>query len=311
MLRHAYRLRFRDQILLAASIPAVALLVSVGSIWPLQNAFAAAQGSLTQTLAVLCVVNVAAVLGALLCSVAVAVTVRKSFIARLNGLVKVAESYSTVAGSHFSASAKSVTAELEKDPWFNRDEIGVLTHAFLRTTAEIRQREAESAALLGRFERALENAQVGLWELDVSADSLSFDCHNSESLRTIAPQQSYSLQETNWPLHPDNRAEFLARVQTFLTGDVPNLEFENWVRTVNDGFCRVQGVGRATKWDAEGRPMHALGTFRIVTESRSVKDQLRSLNHQLMAQTAVAELAGESGENLVTSIEQGALYRRN
>ena len=145
----------------------------------------------------------------------------------------------------------------------------------------------------------------------MSADSLSFDCHNSESLRTIAPQQTYSLQETNWPLHPDNRAEFLARVQTFLTGDVPNLEFENWVRTVNDGFCRVQGVGRATKWDAEGRPMHALGTFRIVTESRSVKDQLRSLNHQLMAQTAVAELAGESGENLVTSIEQGALYRRN
>jgi len=310
MLKHVHRLRFRDQILLAAALPSIAVLVSLLSMWPLGNAATAAIGSLTPTLAIVSVVNVGAFLLTLLCTVAMAVIVRKSFIARLNGLVNIAETYSKSAGSNFSASMEETKAKLGNDPWFDRDEIGVLTQRFLRTTTEISQRQLDSTGLLNRVGKALQSAQVGLWELDVKADSLSFDCQYADTLRTVAPKQSYSLQETDWPLHPEDRAEFKARLREFLTGEAPQFEFDHLIRSESGGFCRVEGFGRATAFDAEGRPTQASGTFRMIVETRSAHDQLRSLNKRLIAEKGSFEPVVEQAGSVLASVDQTASHRR-
>jgi PAS domain S-box-containing protein len=152
-----------------------------------------------------------------------------------------------------------------------------------RVGAEARLRESEE-----RLRLAVENAEVGFWDVDVINNRLIWPSR-TKAMFGISPDVPVTLADFFDGLHPDDRA---ATTDAYLAAANPQLRalYDVDYRTIGkeDGVERwVAAKGRGV-FDASNRCLRVAGTALEITARKQAEEALHELNGTLEARVAEA-----------------------
>jgi PAS domain S-box-containing protein len=152
-----------------------------------------------------------------------------------------------------------------------------------RVGAEARLRESEE-----RLRLAVENAEIGFWDVDVINDRLIWPAR-TKAMFGISPDVPVSMDDFYNGLHPDDRD---ATTAAYLAAADPQLRalYDVEYRTIGkeDGRIRwVAAKGRGV-FDPAGRCLRLAGTAVEITARKQAEQALHDLNATLEARIADA-----------------------
>lgn len=173
----------------------------------------------------------------------------------------------------WSNSEISLVREVAERCWAHVERVG----------AEMRLRQSEE-----RLRLAVENADVGFWDVDMVHDTLIWPAQ-TKAMFGISADVPVTLRDFHEGLHPEDRE---ATIEAFSAAVDPERRalYEVDYRTVGreDGIVRwVAAKGRAV-FDAAGRCLRFTGTAVDVTPRKVAEEQLRELNATLELRVAEA-----------------------
>ncbi|MES2612517.1 MAG: diguanylate cyclase [Pseudomonadota bacterium] len=135
----------------------------------------------------------------------------------------------------------------------------------------LEQEEASQAALrltAARLERALDGAQLGLWELQVDSRQLRIDARGARMLGYGDTEVVRPVEEWTATLHPADQAANVAAFSAHLNDATPAYENEFRVR-VQDRFVWLFSRGKVTERTESGTPLRLIGTFMDITPRKT------------------------------------------
>jgi PAS domain S-box-containing protein len=152
-----------------------------------------------------------------------------------------------------------------------------------RIGAEARLRESEE-----RLRLAVDNAEVGFWDVDVVHDALIWP-PRTKAMFGISPNVSVTMQDFYDSLHSDDRE---ATAAAFAAAADPNQRalYDVEYRAIGkeDGVVRwIAAKGRGV-FDTEGQCLRVAGTAVEITARKQAEEALRELNATLEARVAAA-----------------------
>lgn len=173
-------------------------------------------------------------------------------------------------------------------PVVDDDELGRLTEAFNEMLGRIEHYEQEllsahqeSQESRERLHLATEAADVGLWDVDLSAGTL-FWPRRVQAMFGIACDRAVSMDDFVKGLHPDDRERVTAAFNT-ATDPERRAVYEVEYRAIglDDGVERwVAAKGRGV-FDASGRCRRVIGTAIDITRRKADEESLRKSEEQL------------------------------
>jgi PAS domain S-box-containing protein len=152
-----------------------------------------------------------------------------------------------------------------------------------RVGAEARLRESEE-----RLRLAVDNAEVGFWDVDVVNDRLIWPSR-TKAMFGISADVAVTMDDFYGGLHPDDREDTTA---AFLAAADPLVRalYDVDYRAVGkeDGIIRwISAKGRGV-FDSSGRCLRVAGTVLEITARKQAEEALRDLNATLEARVAEA-----------------------
>lgn len=152
-----------------------------------------------------------------------------------------------------------------------------------RVGAEARLRESEE-----RLRLAVDNADVGFWDLDVVTDTLTWPAR-TKAMFGISPEVPVTIQDFYDGLHSDDR-EATSAAFAAAADPVQRALYHVEYRTIGkeDGVVRwLEAKGRGV-FDDQGRCLRLAGTVVQITARKEAEEALRDLNATLEARVATA-----------------------
>jgi PAS domain S-box-containing protein len=158
-----------------------------------------------------------------------------------------------------------------------------------RKRAEEALRESER-----RLELALMGADLGSWDWDVRTGAVVLD-DRWANLLGHAPHETV-LNFDRWAqrLHPDDRERVREALNAHLQGEAPFYEAEYRLSSGADQWKWVLARGKVLERDPNGKPLHAAGIYRDISDRKVLEERLQKQQKKLLhAQrlTTVGELA--------------------
>lgn len=156
--------------------------------------------------------------------------------------------------------------------------VGIISDITQRKLAEesLRTMEAEAQATKRHLEEAQRIARLGSWQLDIPTNQLTWskECHE---IFGVLHQTPLTFESFIACIHQDDREMVAEAWRQALTGKPYD---------VTHRIC----VGNKVKWvveqarvifDADGKPLHGIGTVQDITERQETNDALRETKERL------------------------------
>jgi PAS domain S-box-containing protein len=184
------------------------------------------------------------------------------------------EDVAATAGRDGSGTAEEASCDFHATPV--RDErgvvAGVLVHAF-DTTASMRERRRRQASE-ERLQLALEAADLGSWDLDLTTDTSAVrSLRHDQMFGYDEPQLEWGQEIAQRHVVEEDRERF---AQAFATAaETGRLSVEVRVRWPDGSVHWIAPLGR-TYYDVRGRPVRMAGVVADVTERRQREAELRA-----------------------------------
>jgi two-component system, cell cycle sensor histidine kinase and response regulator CckA len=139
------------------------------------------------------------------------------------------------------------------------------------------RRSAEAAAHEGqeRLALALQGADLGSWDWDITTNSVRYDERWAEMLGYRLDEIEPHLRSWESLLHPDDVACAREVLASHLAGKTASYEVEHRLRHKSGSWVWVLSRGKVIARDATGKPLRAVGTHLDVTERRLKDEALR------------------------------------
>lgn len=125
-----------------------------------------------------------------------------------------------------------------------------------------------------RFQLAVEGANAGLWDWDVSSNEVHFSRQWQEMLGYGPREVEQTIDGWLRLLHPDDKETALKRVSDYFTGVSETYTLEHRLRCKDGSYRWVLSKGMCTRDDA-GRPVRMTGWHVDIHELRSTVEELK------------------------------------
>ncbi|NHA14713.1 EAL domain-containing protein [Thioalkalivibrio sp. XN279] len=148
----------------------------------------------------------------------------------------------------------------------------------LGTVQDVSERKAYEAALRQQQERlevALEAANAGAWEWDITDDRIRASERWARMLGYAAGEVG-ELTKGRWEAlaHPDDQHAVRRALQQYLAGAAPAFEVEHRLRNGRGEWTWVRSVGRTVKRDAQGQASTIAGIDVDISQQKEQEAQL-------------------------------------
>ena len=140
---------------------------------------------------------------------------------------------------------------------------------------ECKESQREIAHSEQRLQRALDAAQIGVFEWDVTHDvwyasssyftALGYEPSEKQGDRTVWTER----------LHPDDLERFNRLKRDILTGDLDHFECEGRVRHADGSYRWVQAKGIGIEHDSKGKVTRILGVRLDITDRKRAEEAVR------------------------------------
>jgi len=170
-----------------------------------------------------------------------------------------------------------------------RDPAGRI-EGFVNFARDVTEQQAVANELRRAQERlnlALEAGQVGLWDLDLVANTMHVSPEWKAQLGYADHELTAHAGLFMELLHPDDVAAVEAKRAAALNESEPNFDLELRMKHRDGTWRWIHSRGRLLR-DAEGRPSRMIGVHTDVTERRHTEAQLR----QALRMEAIGQLTG-------------------
>ena len=143
-----------------------------------------------------------------------------------------------------------------------------------------------------RFDLALKGANLVLWDLDVPTDKVFYNARWAEMLGYELSDIEQSTDAFVRLLHPDEKDEVLAAIETHFRGETAELSLEFRMQHQDGSWVWVYDHGRVMERNAFGAPIRVLGTHMDISK-RKATELLANSNAELLRRTSnMAKVGG-------------------
>lgn len=151
---------------------------------------------------------------------------------------------------------------------------------FLSIARDVTRRAALDASLRDResqLQFALNEATDGLWDWDLSDDSLFFSPQLKRMLGYGPHEMAPKLETWSDNVHPEDAPLVALVLREHLDGKRVRYEAEYRLRNRNGHYLWVYDRGRVCERDAAGRPTRVVGMVQDVSERKALELRLQGL----------------------------------
>lgn len=143
-----------------------------------------------------------------------------------------------------------------------------------------------------RLERALEGAELGLWELNIEAMTLQVDARGSAMLGFGPTEVTKTVPEWTAALHPLDQEPNVAAFRRHLGGLTESYENEFRVQGPQGPWIWLFSRGKVIRRSATGAPSTIIGTFMDITQRKLDEEALARAALLLRQSGAMARVGG-------------------
>jgi len=150
-------------------------------------------------------------------------------------------------------------------------------------------KQAEEALRVSEFrwKFAIEGAGDGLWDWDVTTNTVYYSKRWKEMLGYAEHDIKNDLGEWEKRIHPDDKAMVLEAAEAHRTGKNQSYQIEHRFRCKDGSWKWILAHGMAVSQDAEGKPLRVIGRHTDITEQKRTEQALRD-SEQRYANTLTA-----------------------
>lgn len=160
-------------------------------------------------------------------------------------------------------------------PETSHGEIDELIKAFNHLLIALQERESALAHSEFRWKFAIEGNGDGLWDWDITDNSVYFSKTWKSMLGYDDADISNSLSEWERLVHPDDLAATMAAVQDHLDGKSPFYITEHRLLCKDGSYKWILDRGLVVSRNADGSPLRAIGTHTDITERKQMEETIR------------------------------------
>ncbi|OQX15685.1 MAG: hypothetical protein BWK76_12830 [Desulfobulbaceae bacterium A2] len=139
-----------------------------------------------------------------------------------------------------------------------------------------------------RWKFALEGSRDGVWDWDVSGNTVFYSKRWKEMLGHAEEEIGSELVEWESRLHPEDRERVRQEFQRHLVGEDEYYECEHRLRCQDGSWKWILDRGKVLSRDAAGAPLRVIGTHTDISEHRQAVEALRVSEENLRLAQAVS-----------------------
>jgi PAS domain S-box-containing protein len=168
-----------------------------------------------------------------------------------------------------------------KSPVYNDDgEVTAICGVSTDITTQ-KQREREITRLKERFELAVEGADLGLWDWDMTTDEVEFNKQWAQMLGYSLDEIEPHLRAWERRVHPDDLDAVEKALDEHIAGETDMYDTEHRMRTADEGWKWVRDIGRISQRDGDGEPVRAVGIHLDIDDLKEYEQTLERQRKQL------------------------------
>tara|TARA_B100000749_G_scaffold280259_1_gene275737 strand:- start:93714 stop:95654 length:1941 start_codon:yes stop_codon:yes gene_type:complete len=138
----------------------------------------------------------------------------------------------------------------------------------------LKELEDSPDELLEYLNLALEGANLGIWDWNLTDNSVRFDRRWSEMLGLDHATVKMELNTWESRVHPDDLEKTYADVKAYMEGETPFYENIHRMKHADGHWVYILDRGRFSGWDSEGNPTRFTGTHFDITSSERYRKKL-------------------------------------
>lgn len=171
-----------------------------------------------------------------------------------------------------------------------------------RMTKELRTSEF-------RWKYALEGAGDGVWDWDLTANTVLYSRRWKEMLGFMEQELSSEVTEWEKRLHPQDKPGTMAALHAYIDGKNPTFAHECRMQCKDGDWIWVLTRGSAVSRDSNGKPLRIIGTHTDITERKEAEQ--REKQRQQALEEARAALARSQKLEAVGKLTGGVAHDFN
>jgi PAS domain S-box-containing protein len=158
-----------------------------------------------------------------------------------------------------------------------------------RDITERKERLQEIKTLKERFEFAIEGANVGVWDWDLTTDEVEFNEQWAEMLGYTLDELDPHLRAWETRVHPDDIDAVNAALEAHIQQQTGYYDTEHRMRTADGEWKWIRDLGKIVERDDDGEPIRAVGIHLDINDSKQYQRQLEQKTEELEELTSQLE----------------------
>jgi len=151
--------------------------------------------------------------------------------------------------------------------------IGVVSSFFDIT--ERKEREREIQKLTERLDLAVEGANLGIWDWDMTTDEVEFNEQWAEMLGYSLDEIEPRLEAWETRVHPDDLDDVKEALESHITGDAEYYDTEQRMQTADGDYRWIRDIGQVVERGEDGEPARAVGIHLDIDDRKTYEQQLK------------------------------------